>query len=102
MAFIKIKPAISTNIVRHPNNLRQLKPEGEEVDHNSYWERRLKDGDVVIVDNIDAIYYTPPIAIQTAIENHTKSDTSTDTVKTHGRESLQENAKIKNKTEDNT
>ena len=50
MAFIKIKPAISTNIVRHPNNMRLLKAEGEEVDHNSYWERRIKDGDVVIVE----------------------------------------------------
>ena len=50
MPFIKIKPAIPTNIVRHPNNMRLLKAEGEEVDHNSYWERRLKDGDVVIVE----------------------------------------------------
>lgn len=50
MPFIKIKPAIPTNIVRHPNNMRQLKPEGEEVEHTSYWERRIKDGDVVIVE----------------------------------------------------
>ena len=50
MPFIKIKPAIPTNIVRHPNNMRLLKAEGEEVEHTSYWERRIKDGDVVIVE----------------------------------------------------
>lgn len=50
MPFIKIKPAIPTNIVRHPNNMRLLKPDGEEVEHTSYWERRIKDGDVVIVE----------------------------------------------------
>lgn len=62
MAFIQIKPAISTNIVRHPNNMRILKPEGEEVEHNSYWERRLKDGDVLLVESKDLINQVPTIA----------------------------------------
>lgn len=101
MPFIKIKPAIPTNIVRHPNNMRLLKAEGEEVDHNSYWERRLKDGDVVLLDDVGTRGSTSSINTGTS-STDTTSDTSTDTVKTHGRASLQDNAKSKNKTEDNT
>lgn len=72
MAFIQIKPAISTNIVRHPNNMRLLKAEGEEVDHNSYWERRLKDGDVVLLEA------GTPTTTETPTDNAKKSKNKTE------------------------
>lgn len=80
MPFIQIKPSIPTNIVRHPNNMRQLKAEGEEVEHNSYWERRLKDGDVVLLD----------VGTRGGASYSDNNDLQTDNVK-----------KSKNKTEDN-
>jgi hypothetical protein len=34
-------------IVRHPSHKRPLAAGGEEVPENSYWRRRLRDGDVL-------------------------------------------------------
>lgn len=48
MAFIKVKPK-QGYIVRHPETLRILNANGEEVTHSSYWERRIKDGDVSVI-----------------------------------------------------
>lgn len=52
MALIKIKPAKEGNIIRHPGNMRPLSQEGEEVEHSSFWERRIKDGDVILIDGM--------------------------------------------------
>lgn len=38
-------PAAGITVIR-PDTLRMLPPEGEPVEVNSYWLRRLKDGDV--------------------------------------------------------
>ena len=37
--------------VRHPDTRRPLPPEGLEVVESSFWNRRLRDGDVEIVVN---------------------------------------------------
>jgi len=37
----------SVLVVRDPANGRTLPPEGAQVPDNSFWHRRLKDGDVV-------------------------------------------------------
>jgi len=78
MPFIKIKPAIPTNIVRHPNNMRLLKAEGEEVDHNSYWERRLKDGDVILIDTLSTNVETGLRPVSTTTEEIKKSKNKTE------------------------
>ena len=41
--FVKPAPGL---LVRHPNT-KKLDPDGETVPRNAYWNRRLKDGDVV-------------------------------------------------------
>ncbi len=38
-------PAAGITVIR-PDTLRMLPPKGEPVEMNSYWRRRLKDGDV--------------------------------------------------------
>lgn len=49
MAETKIlKPAGEAKI-RRPDNRKHLKPEGEAVEMNSYWVRRLAAGEVVEV-----------------------------------------------------
>lgn len=49
MAEFKIlKPAGEAN-VRRPDNLKHLKRDGEMVEINSYWTRRLAAGEVVEV-----------------------------------------------------
>lgn len=35
-------------LVRHPDTRRPLPPEGEAVELNSYWHRRIADGDVQV------------------------------------------------------
>lgn len=37
-------------VVRDPETLQPLPPEGREVDLTTYWIRRLADGDVVTAD----------------------------------------------------
>lgn len=47
MQPLKIKPTNKTIIVRMPEKQYQALPiDGDEVPNNSYWQRRLKDGDV--------------------------------------------------------
>jgi len=43
-----IKPATPGAIVRHADTMKPLAAEGEAVEINSYWQRRLNDGSVVI------------------------------------------------------
>jgi len=42
-----LKPANPKIIVRDPVNRKALPADGAKVADNSYWQRRLKDGDVV-------------------------------------------------------
>lgn len=47
MQHLKVKPANENIIVRMPEKQYQALPiDGDEVPNNSYWQRRLKDGDV--------------------------------------------------------
>ncbi|NKB37858.1 MAG: DUF2635 domain-containing protein [Gammaproteobacteria bacterium] len=43
-----LKPTNDTVCPRDPQTLRRLAPEGEEKILNTFWRRRLKDGDVEI------------------------------------------------------
>jgi hypothetical protein len=47
-ARITVKPA-EGRLVRHPGNYRPLAADGEQVEKNSYWTRKLRAGDVVEV-----------------------------------------------------
>jgi len=47
----RLKPA-GKNLVRNPDaGMRHLTAEGEPVEMNAYWRKRLTDGDVVKVDD---------------------------------------------------
>ncbi|WP_084605491.1 DUF2635 domain-containing protein [Psychromonas aquimarina] len=47
MQTFKIKPNVKGKIVRDPITYEALKPAGEVKPRNSYWLRRISDGDVV-------------------------------------------------------
>lgn len=49
-ATMWVKPARAGLIVRDPETMKQLPDDGAEVPVNSYWIRRLRDGDVVEVE----------------------------------------------------
>ena len=49
MEKLKIKPAKPGLLVRSPSSGRPLPANGAEVHSNSYWRRRLRQGDVVVV-----------------------------------------------------
>ncbi|WP_336844981.1 DUF2635 domain-containing protein [Providencia rettgeri] len=49
MSFLYIKP-VSGVTVRDPETYQPLAAEGEVKPRNAFWLRRLKDGDVVQVD----------------------------------------------------
>jgi hypothetical protein len=47
---MKVKPA-EGRMVRDPRSMQLVPPEGREVsDRDPFWRRRLRDGDVVLVD----------------------------------------------------
>lgn len=45
----KIKPKQGV-IVKDPETLVSLKPEGEDKPRNAYWLRRVKDGDCLVIE----------------------------------------------------
>lgn len=47
---MRVKPRESSLIVRDPDTRRTLPPEGAEVPDTTFWRRRLRDGDVVLVE----------------------------------------------------
>ncbi len=49
MTILHIKP-VSGLTVRDPETYKPLEAEGEVKPRNAFWLRRLKDGDVVLVD----------------------------------------------------
>jgi len=50
MDKIFIKPARAGAIVRHPETMRPLLPDGEWVVNSTQWQRYLRHGDVVIAE----------------------------------------------------
>lgn len=44
-----LKPAVPGSVVRMPVTAYALPEDGAEVEMNTYWHRRLRDGDVVEV-----------------------------------------------------
>lgn len=46
---MRVKPAKPGAIVRDPDSKRPLPPEGARVSDTTYWRRRLRAGDVVLV-----------------------------------------------------
>jgi hypothetical protein len=61
---VRVKPAIPGTIIRDPHTKRALPDEGGEVPENSFWVRRLRDGDVVHVSAPE-----PPAAKPAPIED---------------------------------
>lgn len=58
---LHLKPA-SGLLVRHPDDMRELEAAGEHVPNNGYWQRRLSDGECVLVQPEDAPSTTPQAA----------------------------------------
>jgi hypothetical protein len=56
---MKVKPARAGDIIRDPRTKQQLPAEGGRVPDTSFWHRRLRDGDVVLVEDEPA---APPAA----------------------------------------
>jgi len=56
---LKVKPKNKNTIVRMPEKNNQVLPiNGDEVPNNSYWQRRLNDGDIETVTKIKKITAT--------------------------------------------
>lgn len=51
MKKIKVKPSLKGLKVINPKTSRHLSENGEEVERSSYWIRRIKSGDVLIVQD---------------------------------------------------
>lgn len=47
---MKVKPVDPNAVIRDPHTRRQLPPDGDEVPENTFWTRRLRDGEVVRVE----------------------------------------------------
>lgn len=49
MTRITVKPT-DGRLVRHPSSYQPLSPNGESVEKNSYWLRKLRAGDVIEIN----------------------------------------------------
>lgn len=47
---MKVKPVNPNAVIRDPQTLRQLPAEGAEVPDTTFWYRRLREGDVVLLE----------------------------------------------------
>ena len=52
MKTIRVRPADGLRI-RDPERNNLIESEGRVVPYNQYWMRRLQDGDVVVVPNVE-------------------------------------------------
>lgn len=59
---MRVKPAHPSAIVRDPHTKRPLPAEGDDVPDTSFWHRRLRDGDVVLVTDRATPTGNEPIA----------------------------------------
>lgn len=50
MPSMKVKPAVPGAIIRDPQTRLPLPAEGGEVPDNSFWRRRLRAGEVVVLE----------------------------------------------------
>jgi hypothetical protein len=48
---MKVKPVNPSAVIRDPHTRRPLPAEGGDVPETSFWIRRLRDGDVVRIDD---------------------------------------------------
>jgi hypothetical protein len=48
---LNVKPAKPALVVRDPHTKRALPPDGGRVPDTNYWRRRIRSGDVVLVDD---------------------------------------------------
>lgn len=51
---MNVKPAREGLVIRDPHTKRPLPAEGARVPDNSFWNRRLADGDVVLIEDAPA------------------------------------------------
>lgn len=65
---MRIKPAHAGAVIRDPHTKRELPAEGGTVPDNTFWRRRLADGDVVLVGDDDAPTGREPVAPLTTRE----------------------------------
>lgn len=56
---MRVKPADPTAVIRDPHTKRPLPAEGGDVPDNSYWNRRLLAGEVVLVKDAAPIVNAP-------------------------------------------
>jgi hypothetical protein len=61
----KILKPVGEAKVRNPVTKKFISPEGERVEMSSYWNRRIKDGSVVVVES-------KPIPVFNSSPNHPK------------------------------
>lgn len=47
---MKVRPATAGAVIRDPHTKRPLPDDGGRVPDTTFWRRRLRDGDVVLVD----------------------------------------------------
>lgn len=52
---MRVRPAIAGTLIRDPHTKRALPVEGGRVPDSSFWRRRLRSGDVVLVAESPAI-----------------------------------------------
>lgn len=49
---VRIKPA-GKNLLRNPDGMGLIPSEGQTIVLNSYWRRRISDGDAVVIEDAD-------------------------------------------------
>lgn len=70
MAWITVKPAESGLLVRnHQDRYRPLPDEGKMVEDDFTWQKRLRDGDVVMVEEKPAPTVAPVAAPKEPVES---------------------------------
>jgi hypothetical protein len=56
---MKVRPARAGDVIRFPESAKRLPDEGALVPETSFWMRRLRSGDVVLVEGVDLLEPAP-------------------------------------------